>query len=145
MKGIFLVMVLVIAFGCGERQNGKGGEQAETKAVAGDRVEVLYFHGKQRCMTCRSIEQRTREVLEEHFGEAVKAGKVVFREVDISDKEGEKVADSYEVTWSSLFVNQWRDGRETRHNMTDFAFAKALGDAEGFKKGVRMKIEEFMK
>lgn len=77
MKGIFLVMVLVVVLDCGERQNGKSGEHSETKAVAGDRVEVLYFHSKQRCMTCRSIEQCMREVLEEHFGEAVKVGKVV--------------------------------------------------------------------
>lgn len=40
MKGIFLVMILVVAFGCCERQNAKSGEQAETKAVAGDCVEV---------------------------------------------------------------------------------------------------------
>lgn len=132
MKEMFFVLALVIALGCGGRKNGKSGDQAETKEVAGDRVEVIYFHSKQRCVTCRSIEQLTREVLAENFEEAVKAGKVIFREVDISDQEGEQVADSYEVTWSSLFVNRWSNGTETRNNMTDFAFDKAMGDAEGF-------------
>ena len=29
------------------------------------RVEVRYFHGKQRCITCRSIEKYAKEVLDE--------------------------------------------------------------------------------
>lgn len=145
MKGMFIVMVLLLVFGCNGRQNGKAGNQQETAVATGDRVEVMYFHGKQRCVTCRSIEQQTQEVLAEHFGDAVKSGKIFYREVDISDKEGEKIADRYEVTWSSLFVNQWKDGQEKRNNMTDFAFEKATGDSDGFKAGLKAKIEELLK
>lgn len=35
--------------------------------AAGDCVEVLCFHGKQRCATCIAIERNTREVLEKEF------------------------------------------------------------------------------
>ncbi len=145
MKMMFLAMTLVVTLGCGGRQNGKGASQVETKAAEVDRVEVIYFHGKQRCTTCQSIEQGTREVMAENFGEDMKTGKVVFRVVDISEKEGEEVADRYEVTWSSLFVNRWKDGKEQRNNMTEFAFEKAVSDAEGFKEGVKTKIEELRK
>ena len=69
----------------------------------------------------------------------------VYRTVDISDKEGEKIADRYEVTWSSLFVNRWKDGQEQRNNMTEFAFSKATSDPEGFKAGLKEKIEILMK
>ena len=62
-------------------------------------VEVLYFHGKQRCMTCKSIEAQTKELLTGSLAEAVKTGQIVYRTVDILDKEGEKIADRYEVTW----------------------------------------------
>ena len=31
------------------------------------RVEVRYFHGKQRCITCRSIEKCAKDVLDESF------------------------------------------------------------------------------
>ena len=60
-------------------------------------------------------------------------------------KEGEKIADRYEVTWSSLFVNRWKDGQEQRNNMTEFAFSKATSDPEGFKAGLKEKIEILMK
>ena len=59
--------------------------------------------------------------------------------------EGEKIADRYEVTWSSLFVNRWKDGQEQRNNMTEFAFSKATSDPEGFKAGLKEKIEILMK
>ena len=96
-------------------------------------------------MTCKSIEAQTKELLTGSLAEAVKTGQIVYRTVDISDKEGEKIADRYEVTWSSLFVNRWKDGQEKRNNMTEFAFSKAASDPEGFKAGLKEKIEILMK
>lgn len=55
----------------------------------------------------------------------MKNGTVVFKTVDISTPEGEKIADKYEVTWSSLFVNKWKDGKESRNNLTEFGFGNA--------------------
>ena len=96
-------------------------------------------------MTCKSIEAQTKELLTGSLAEAVKTGQIVYRTVDLSDKEGEKIADRYEVTWSSLFVNRWKDGQEQRNNMTEFAFSKATSDPEGFKAGLKEKIEILMK
>ena len=55
-------------------------------------VEVLYFHGKQRCATCIAIEKYAREVVKKDFADERKKGRVVFRVVDISTSEGEKIA-----------------------------------------------------
>lgn len=66
-----------------------------------DRVEVLYFHGKQRCATCMAIEKNAAETVETLFADEVKKGTLVFRSVDISAPENEQLADAYEVTWSS--------------------------------------------
>lgn len=71
-------------------------------------VEVLYFHGKQRCATCIAIEKYAREVVEKDFADERKKGRVVFRVVDISTSEGEKIAKDYRVTWSSLYINGWK-------------------------------------
>ena len=37
-------------------------------AQTGKYVEVIYFHGKQRCPTCRAIEKYTKEVVYNDFG-----------------------------------------------------------------------------
>ena len=115
--------------------------QAQVK----ERVEVVYFHGKQRCATCMAIEKYAREVVSQDFADEQKSGKVVFKVVDISTTEGKKLAKSYRVTWSSLFINRWKDGKEQRGNITEFSFKNARKNTEEFKKGVRDKIKEGLK
>ncbi|MDD6028942.1 MAG: nitrophenyl compound nitroreductase subunit ArsF family protein [Bacteroidales bacterium] len=110
-----------------------------------DHVEVMYFHGKQRCATCMAIEKYAREVVEKDFANEKKKGKVVFKIVDISTDEGEKMAKKYRVTWSSLFVNGWKAGKEKRNDMTQFAFKNARKNSDEFKRGVSGKIKELMK
>lgn len=110
-----------------------------------DHVEVMYFHGKQRCATCMAIEKYSLEVVEKDFANEKKNGKVVFRIVDISTDEGEKIARKYRVTWSSLFVNGWKAGKEKRNDMTQFAFKNARKNSDEFKRGVSGKIKELMK
>lgn len=116
---------------------------AQTKVK--DHVEVMYFHGKQRCVTCMAIEKYAKEVVEKDFANEKKNGKVVFKVVDISTPEGAKIAKDYRITWSSLFVNGWKNGKETRNDMTQFAFKNARKHTDEFKKGVNGKIKALIK
>lgn len=143
MKSLrIVVMALCMIVGVVSFAQGKSTQAA--KAANGNVVEVMYFHDKQRCVTCLAIEKLTKEVVEKDFAKEVKQGKVRYREIDISTAEGEKIADRYEVTWSSLFVNQWKGKKETRNNMTKFGFANARKDPDAFKAGLRNKINELL-
>lgn len=107
-------------------------------------VEVLYFHGKQRCITCKAIEKYTKEVVNTDFAELVKKGKVRFKDVDISTPEGEKLADKYRVSWSSLYINKWKNGKEERNDMTRFGFQNARKNTAVFKKELKQKINRLL-
>lgn len=141
MKNLLLIFALII----GLMSCGSGENTANAKSTQKDGVEVIYFHGKQRCATCMAIEKNTKEVLNSMFANELKNGTVVFKIVDISTPEGENIADNYEVTWSSLFVNQWKDGKETRNNMTEFGFGNARKNPDAFKKGLADKIRQSLK
>ena len=91
------------------------------------------------------IEKNTKEVLEEQFADELGNGTVVFRIIDISDPENEEIADKYEVSWSSLFVCKWKDGKETYENLTEYAFANARTSPDTFKSGLTEKINELLK
>ena len=120
----------------------------ETAFIEGkdtDRVEILYFHGAQRCLTCRAIESHTMALLDSLYTEETTNGKIVWKVVDISKPEYEAIADKYEVTGSSLFINGWKAGKEYVNNMTTFSFANARKDPVQFKEGIRNKIEELLK
>ena len=92
-----------------------------------------------------AIEKNARDVVEKDFANEKKSGKVAFKVVDISTPEGARIAKDYRVTWSSLFVNSWKNGKEKRSDMTQFAFKNARKHADEFKKGVSGKIKELMK
>ena len=55
-KILFLIAVCFAFISC--NMNAKNGTEAQTQkeVTVKDHVEVLYFHGKQRCATCMAIE-----------------------------------------------------------------------------------------
>ena len=79
------------------------------------------------------------------LAELVKNGKLRFKEVDISTPEGEKLAEKYRVSWSSLYVNKWKNGKEERNDMTRFGFQNARNNTSAFKKGLKQKINQLLK
>ncbi len=140
MKKVLMMPALMLGLmSCVGSHNGSTNVKSQGKD---DRVEVIYFCGKQRCATCMAIEENTREVVNSMFGDELRDGSVVFKVVDISTSEGEEVADMYEVTWSSLFVNRWEDGEETRNKLTEFGFGNARNNPDVFKQGLAEKIRQ---
>ena len=142
-RTLILMMVSLILLACGEKSNAVTVKEQSGKVK--DFVEVLYFHGKQRCVTCRSIEQNTKELVEAKFARQMKEGKVVYRVIDISKKENARIAEKYEVTWSSLFLVQHKNGKEKAENLTEFAFGHSRTQPEVFKKGLAEKINQALK
>ena len=142
-RTLVLMMVSLILLACGEKSNAVTVKEQSGKVK--DFVEVLYFHGKQRCVTCRSIEQNTKELLEAKFARQMKEGKVVYRVIDISKKGNVRIAEKYEVTWSSLFLVQHKNGKEKAENLTEFAFGHSRTQPEVFKKGLAEKINQALK
>ena len=147
MTKIVLMAVACLALAsCGMgTKNESSAQGVEVGVPARDCVEVLYFHGKQRCATCIAIEKNASEVILKEFAEEIKKGDVGFRVIDITKEENEAIAEKYEVTWSSLFVVGHKDGKESVENMTDFAFKNARQSPDEFKSGVVATIKEMLK
>lgn len=142
MKKLLMMLTLMIGLmSCGSNADNSANAATPVK----DRVEVIYFHGKQRCATCMAIEKNAKEAVNAMFADELKNGSVVFKAVDISTPEGEALADKYEVSWSSLYVNKWKGGKETRNDMTKFGFSNARSNPDVFKKGLSDKIRQSLK
>ena len=139
VKHILILLAVIIGLtACASDAQKKEG-------TSKDGVEVLYFHGKQRCATCQAIEEETKDLINSQFAEAVKSGKVRFRVVDITKSENEALADKYEITWSSLVIVKYNNGKETAENLTQFAFANARSNPAQFKKELAAKINQMLK
>lgn len=141
MKKTVLMMTLCVGLSACGNNNAKSEQQQANKPMT-DVVEVLYFHGKQRCPTCKAIEQETKELVLTNFTNETKSGKLVFKELDIT--ENESLAEKYQVTWSSLILVEHDKGEETVENLTTFAFENARKSPDIFKQGLADKIKEML-
>ena len=139
MKHILILLALMIGL------TACAADAQKKEETPKDGVEVLYFHGKQRCATCQAIEKETKALIDSQFADAVKSGKVRFRVVDITKSENEALADKYEITWSSLVIVKYSNGKETAENLTQFAFANARSNPAQFKKELAAKINQMLK
>ena len=140
-KELLMIALCVGMVACGNG-NAKNESKAE-KQMKKDVVEVLYFHGKQRCATCMAIEKNTKELMESTFAEKLKNGGLVFKSVNITEEE--TLADKYEVSWSSLIIVDYdKNGKEETTNMTEFALGNALTNPDNFKKGVAEQISTML-
>lgn len=137
------MLVSLMLLACGEKSNAVTAN--EQTAGMEDCVEVIYFHGKQRCVTCRAIEQNTKDVLNAQYAKQMQSGQVVLRVIDISKKENEAIAEKYQVTWSSLFLVSHKNGKEQAENLTEFAFGNARSNPDKFKEGLQQRINQALK
>ena len=143
-KFFYLLFSTIILISCGNGAKAKTEAQSMEEKQP-DHIEVLYFHGAQRCITCRAIETNIVALLDSLYSKEKADGKIIYKVIDISKKENEAIADKYEVTWSSLFVNDWKDGKENVNNMTEFSFSNAKNAPDKFKEGIKSKIDELLK
>lgn len=119
---------------------------AQTPAQTKRHIDVLYFHGKQRCATCIAVGTLAREVVEQQFATQHQQGIVRFREIDFSTPEGTKTAEKYEMSFSGLVISKWDNGREQRvEDMTTFAFQYARTDGKKFKNELAKHINTLLK
>jgi len=108
------------------------------------KIEVLDFHSTHRCMTCNAIEANTRYTLDTFFSEEVKKGKITLQVVNVDLKENEAIAEKFEASGTSLFLNVIKNGKETKLDLTEFAFMNG-NDQESFSKELKTKIETQLK
>lgn len=139
MKTVLLFLTLCGSImACSGDKNKSAVEHHPTKK---DFVELLYFHGAQRCATCMAIEKHTKELVETSHSEQLKSGQLLFRSIDITKEES--LAEKYNVSWSSLIlVDHDKSGKEETTNLTEFAFENARTAPDQFKSGLSEEITE---
>lgn len=109
-----------------------------------DGLNVVCTHASSRCVTCRTIENRTKEMLDENFQDAVKAGRIVFRDLNYEAPEAAEFAGQYKVATASVVLVDVRNGKAVAGvNLADEAW-KFHTDGPAFKEMLKEKIEAML-
>ena len=121
----FVLTLTCLFSACGGGDSQKN-EQTQTTVsdTARAPIEIMYFYGKQRCVTCRAIEQVVVELTQNELREAIASGQVHFRAIDWTQETA--LAERYEVAWSSLIIDC--NGEITNLTEKAFTFARQQPD-----------------
>ena len=128
---IALLFMSIVFSACSQNERPQNVSTAESNGI-----EVLYFHDKQRCVTCIAIEKQTKQAVEE-----LSDNRLTMRTIDISKKENESIVEKYEVAWSSLIVV--KDGNVL--NLTELGFSLARNNPDGFRERLKSEIKQLLK
>jgi len=136
-SALFLFAFLVLT-ACKHKDNSKTIEAADPSIA---RVEVIDFYGTHRCKTCKAIEANAKYTVDIYFQDAVKAGKLVFKTVNVDEEANYDMAERFEAVGTALFLNVIKDGREHHIDLTNFGFEKG-NDKAAFSQELKEKIAE---
>ena len=135
-------MGLFLLGSCNGQQKEKMAEELTAPTTTG--IEVIYFFGKQRCSTCVAMEKFAKEALDSAFADKIKDGSIIFKSVDITTPKGEKLADLFEFSSSSLYIVDNNPDKPEKVDMTAFGFRNARNNRQVYKQGIIDQINSFL-
>lgn len=109
-----------------------------------DRVEVVYYHGDVRCMTCNKIERLIKKTVKENFEEDIKNGKIVFKSVNFDEKENEKFADKYNLFNQTLIITVNKNNKEVKWKNSEKIW-ELVSNENKFMNYVKLEISKSLR
>jgi hypothetical protein len=102
---------------------------------------VYYFHGTYRCFSCRTIEQYSREAIEENFPYQLETKKLFFKAVNVDLPENQHFIQDYQLYTRSLIVAEFKNGKQVAWKNLDKVWYY-LNDRDKFLEYVQSEIQK---
>ena len=107
-------------------------------------VVAYYFRGNFRCPSCRKIEQYTKEAINKFFADELKAGELVFKMVNVEEKENNHYVQDYKLYTKSVVLSKLKDGKEIDYKNLEKVWSY-LRDKERFYHYIKEETGKFLK
>jgi len=118
---------------------------AQPQSIPPNRVDVIYFHVNQRCVTCLCFEQQVNHVIETYFGGAITSGKLTYRVLNLQKAENTAIARKYGAVGSQLFINTVVNGKDNIEDIQDIWNWNCRNNKPGFDLKVKSVIDYSLK
>jgi len=128
------------ALGSGSSENASATAEKEPAAPV-SRVDVIYFHVNQRCVTCLCFEKHVNRVIDTYFIEALNSGKLAYQVLNLQKPENEAMTRKYQAVGSQLFINVIIKGVDNIQDIQSIWNWKCNNDPNGFERKVKSVIE----
>lgn len=135
---LFILMLLYVSLNACTAQPSE--KQVEVTDNNSDLVEAYYFHFTARCVTCNTIEAKTRENLELLYPNQVKQGLITFQSVNLDEETGKALAKKLNISGQALLFVKGNK----KINLTNEGFMYAVVKPEKFKEIINEKVDGLM-
>ena len=142
MKKYSFYLALILILGLVSCNNSKNEQAPDTKEIADNVIEVLDFHSTHRCMTCTTIEEKTRAMLAESYAKEMKNGVITFQTINVDEESNKELAEEFAAYGTALFLHVIKNGESTQVDLTNFAFMSAMNEDGSFEDGLKTEIEK---
>ncbi len=145
---IFFILIATVLFiACTQSPQKASNEQPRSELTEDSnlKLQIYYFHTTRRCLTCNSIEDNVKQVLENDFANEIKQGIINFRALNVEDAENKSLAEKYQATGAALHLIDMQEGVERDNDLTNYAFSHSRRQPEVFIQGMRDTINFFIK
>lgn len=104
---------------------------------------VYYFHGYQRCWTCRRIEELAHFALEQRFSNELKNGRLQWQVVNIEADDNEHFVNDYSLFSRALVVQRIQEGKNADWKNLQRIW-ELVGNEEEFVKYVQDEVRSVL-
>ena len=102
MKKVFFIAGFFLLIISGASCTGQSEQKQTVSTLAGNDVEVYYFHMTTRCVTCKTVEAEARKNVEMLYPEMFKSGKISFTALNLEEATGKSVGERLGVNSQTL-------------------------------------------
>jgi len=110
--------------------------------LVADKLEVYYFHRTARCYSCNTAGKYVSDLIIGTYGEQIKDGRIIFKELNVELPENKELARKYQATGSSLYINRIIRGQDNIEQETKIW--RLLGNEQQFKSYLENKINSYL-
>ena len=138
ITSIFTFLILINISSCQSNDSKKiNSEQVDSTG----KVQGYYFHRTRRCLTCKTVEEVTQEILMENYALELADSTISFKSVNIEENDGKKLAKDMMVSGQALLFVSNID----TVNLTNQAFMNAVNNPLKLSTIITDEIDRMLK
>ncbi len=142
-RSVILLPLLLLSLALAGGPKLWAGSANAAAAPSGVRIVAYYFHVTVRCVTCRTIEQYSREAIEEGFRDELTKGLVEWRPVNVQLAENRHYIQDYRLVTRSLVLVKMKGGKQVEWRNLEKVW-DLVGKKPDFLNYVRTNVKTFL-
>ena len=123
-NSLLMLLFVLNAIACNNPQSNNNSSSDDSTKI--ENIEVYYFHGTRRCVTCIAVGEVSSELVKSKYEDNEN---VKFVEINIDEPGNEELVEKFQVSGSGLYVFNGKD----IENITAFAFQYARTNPDKLK------------